>query len=751
MKKLVTILAAFGLVILSGCGRKEEVAIIAVTEVKVAPATLTLVIGESKKLDATVEPSDATDKTVLWSSSNAGVAMVGSDGLVAALKEGSATITATAGGKTSTCNVTVVTTYVEATGLTLDKSSLDLTEGDTYTLSATIAPSNASNKYPEWTSSDSNVAVVDGNGKVVALKAGSATITATVDKQSASCQVTVAQKILAVSRVILDKENLGLIEGDTYTLTASVEPDYATDQTVTWSTSDAAVATVTDGLVTAIAEGSAIISATAGDFTANCEVTVYPEYEYVDLGLSVLWGTYNIGATIPEEYGDYYAWGEVEPKEDYSWATYKWCDGGSASNLTKYNTSNLYGASVDRKTVLEPEDDVASVLRGPKWRIPTSAEWEELRANCNWTRTTENDVAGYRISSRINEYSIFIPFAGYQSGTNKREASEYGRYWSSSIGTGNPCNASLMYHHTWGGYYITEDARCFGYSVRPVMDFDFVAVESITLNKEKARLIVGRTLELTAIVTPAWATNSAVTWKSSSPQVASVEEGLVKALAEGIVTITASADGKEVSCEVTVETQKAPEAIDLGISINWASFNLGGNAPEDYGDYYAWGEVEYKDDYSWATYKWCDGGSASNLTKYNTNPYYGEIVDYKTVLEQEDDAAHSVLGSKWRTPTSAEWEELRTNCNWQVTTQHGVAGYRVSSRTNDNSIFLPFAGFQSGTSLQEASEYGRYWSSSIGTSYPYNALFMYFHTWGGRYTTESSRCSGYSIRAVMDK
>ena len=267
----MTIFAAIVLLVLAGCSQKEESPAIAVTGVKVTLANLTLVIGETSKLDATVEPADATDKTVLWSSSNAAVAMVGSDGQVAALKEGTATVTASAGGKSTTCNVTVVTTYVEATGLTLDKTALELTEGDTYTLSATIAPADASNKYPEWTSSDSDVAVVDGNGKVVALKAGSATITATVDKQKASCQVTVAQKILAVSRVVLDKEALDLIEGDTFTLTATVEPDYATDQTVTWSTSDASVATVADGLVTAIAEGTATISATAGVIHSDFE------------------------------------------------------------------------------------------------------------------------------------------------------------------------------------------------------------------------------------------------------------------------------------------------------------------------------------------------------------------------------------------------------------------------------------------------------------------------------------------------
>lgn len=292
---------------------------IPVTGVNVSPGNLVLVIVESSKLSATVEPADATDKNVRWSSSNSSIAIVGSDGQVVALKEGSATITASAGGKTTTCAVSVVSTYVEATRIALDKSSLDLVEGDYYSLTATIEPDNASNKYPEWRSSNSEVAVVDNEGKVVALKAGTATITAKVDKQTATCTVKVEPKILAVSRIILDKGSLGLVVGETFTLTATVEPDYATDKTVTWSSSNPSVATIADGLVTAVTEGTATITATAGDYSATCEVTVYPPYEYVDMGLSVMWATCNLGANAPEEVGDYYAWGEIEPKESYNW------------------------------------------------------------------------------------------------------------------------------------------------------------------------------------------------------------------------------------------------------------------------------------------------------------------------------------------------------------------------------------------------------------------------------------------------
>ena len=104
------------------------------------------------------------------------------------------------------------------------------------------------------------------------------------------------------------------------------------------------------------------------------------EHEYVDLGLSVKWATCNMGASSPEEYGDHYAWGETETESTYDWNTYKWCK-GSKNTLTKYCTDSDYG-TVDNKTVLDPEDDVAQVKWGGNWRMPTDAEIEELRENC---------------------------------------------------------------------------------------------------------------------------------------------------------------------------------------------------------------------------------------------------------------------------------------------------------------------------------------------------------------------------------
>ncbi len=189
------------------------------------------------------------------------------------------------------------------------------------------------------------------------------------------------------------------------------------------------------------------------------------------------------------------------------------------------------------------------------------------------------------------------------------------------------------------------------------------------------------------------------------------------------------------------------EAVDLGLSVKWANMNIGAERPEEYGDYFAWGEIEPKEEYNWSTYKWCNG-SKNSLTKYNYDGSYGTI-DYKSVLEVEDDAATANWGSSWRMPTMAEQEELCTHCTWTWTTQNGVNGYNVMSNSNGNSIFLPAAGCRRDSSTYEAGNGGYYWSSSLDDLYfspPYRYL-LYFdsdYVSGGHYY----RDRGQSVRPV---
>ena len=188
-------------------------------------------------------------------------------------------------------------------------------------------------------------------------------------------------------------------------------------------------------------------------------------HEYVDLGLSVKWATCNVGASKPEEYGDYFAWGETTPKSTYDWSTYKYCN-GSFDSLTKYNNKSSYGA-VDNKTVLEAADDAARANWGGSWRMPTWDEQDELREKCTWKRTTQNGVKGYKVTSKINGNSIFLPAAGFRNGSSLTCAGSYGYCWASSLNTLNPSNAWDVGFSS-DDVYRSSNNRYFGFSVRPV-------------------------------------------------------------------------------------------------------------------------------------------------------------------------------------------------------------------------------------------------------------------------------------------
>ena len=192
-------------------------------------------------------------------------------------------------------------------------------------------------------------------------------------------------------------------------------------------------------------------------------------HEYVDLGLpsGTLWATCNVGASKPEEYGDYYAWGETSTKSKYAWSTYKYCNGFSTT-MTKYCTRNSYG-TVDNKTTLELSDDVARASWGGSWRMPTIDEFSELNSKCTWTWTSQNGKNGYKVTGP-NGNSIFLPAAGYRAGESLSNAGSYGRYWSSSLTTSNAYRARLLYFNSSSHYADNDGSRCYGRSVRPVIE-----------------------------------------------------------------------------------------------------------------------------------------------------------------------------------------------------------------------------------------------------------------------------------------
>jgi hypothetical protein len=194
---------------------------------------------------------------------------------------------------------------------------------------------------------------------------------------------------------------------------------------------------------------------------------------YVDLGLpsGTLWATCNIGANSPEDYGDYFAWGETEGyysgKVDFDWNSYKWCY-DSGSKLTKYCDFYGYG-TVDNKIELELEDDAAYVNWGPKWSMPSYKQFRELINNeyTNTEWTSLNRIYGIKITSKKNYNSIFLPAAGLSSNSSLDYIGTYGRYWSCNLQSGFPDSAYYL-QFSLDGVNISTDGRCCGYSVRPV-------------------------------------------------------------------------------------------------------------------------------------------------------------------------------------------------------------------------------------------------------------------------------------------
>ena len=199
------------------------------------------------------------------------------------------------------------------------------------------------------------------------------------------------------------------------------------------------------------------------------EVSFKADYQYVDLGLSVKWATCNVGATKPKEPGDYFAWGETNPKDYYDWSNYKWCNGGS-SYLTKYcdKSSYAYASSyVDKIYVLQLSDDAARANWGGNWRMPLKSEFDELYTSCTWKSTTLNGTAGYLVTGK-NGKSIFLPKAGDKHQGSLEDLGSYGYYWSSTVCPSSSDTYPYRAYAYGNGNRISQFLRCCGLPVRPV-------------------------------------------------------------------------------------------------------------------------------------------------------------------------------------------------------------------------------------------------------------------------------------------
>ena len=482
-----------------------------VTSVTLDKTTASLRAGETVTLTATVKPDDATDKTVTWSSSNDDIATV-SDGVVVAVKVGSATITAKAGDKTATCDVTVVAT--EVTSVTLDKTSASLKAGETLTLTATVKPDDATDKTVTWSTSDASVATVT-NGVVVAVKVGTATITAKAGGKTATCAVTVAAT--QVTSITLDKTTASLRAGESVTLTATVKPDDATDKTVTWSTSDASVATVTNGVVVAVKVGTATITARASDKTATCTITVVAT-QVTSVTLDKTSASLKAGETVTLT-------ATVKPDD-------------ATDKTVTWSTSDASVATVSNGVVIANKVGSATI----------TAKAGDKTATCAIT------VVATPVTSVILDKTSASLKAGESvtliAKVNPSDATDKTVTWSTSDASVATVSNGVVNAVKVGSATIT--AKAGDKTATCTVTVIPTPVTSVALNVTSASLQVGETVTLTATVNPSDATDKSVTWSTSDESIATVSNGVVKAVSIGSATITAKAGDKTATCAVSV-------------------------------------------------------------------------------------------------------------------------------------------------------------------------------------------------------
>ena len=508
--------------ITAACGDKSATCKVTVSPVlaesiALDKTELSLTIGATVKLMATVLPDDVTDKTVTWSTSEASVATVDAEGNVTAVSVGEATITAACGDKSATCKVTVSPVLAES--IALDKTELSLTIGASAKLTATVLPDDVTDKTIVWTTSDASVATVDAEGNVTAVSVGEATITAACGDKSATCKVTVSP-VLAES-IALDKTELSLTIGASAKLTATVLPDDVTDKTIVWTTSDASVATVdAEGNVTAVSVGEATITAACGDKSATCKVTVSPVLaESIALDKTEL--SLTIGATVK-------LMATVLP-EDVTDKTVAW------------STSDASVATVD------VEGNVTAVSVG---EATITAACGDKSATC---KVTVSPVLAESIALDKTEISLTIGASAKLAATVLPEnVTDKTVTWSTSDASVATVDAEGNVTAVSVGE-ATITAACGDKSATCKVTVNPVLAESIALDKTELSLTIGATVKLMATVLPDDVTDKTVTWSTSEASVATVDaEGNVTAVSVGEATITAACGDKSATCKVTV-------------------------------------------------------------------------------------------------------------------------------------------------------------------------------------------------------
>lgn len=422
---------------------------------------------------------------------------------------------------------------------------------------------------------------------------------------------------------------------------------------------------------------------------------VWTEGEIVDMGLSVKWRGWNIGATAPYEVGDTYAFADTKK------------GGYDVKQTYPYYSWDISNFILPTEDISGTDKDAAYVETGGMWRMPTRDEWDELCKNCDISDATIEGQAVTKYTSRINGNVIVIPktklnYSNYQyAWTTKARSSTQAEYFYPSVYSG----AVFMASSDWGV------SPHMGIPIRPVYAVAGPAVESLVLTADKDMYqYTKQRVSVTAL--PEDAVVQSAKWTSSDPEVASVDgKGNVLALAAGTTTITLTDGQAGISASVTVTVEEvrnnadADGYVDLGLSVMWCDRNLGAASPAERGDTYLWG-------YTTPT---ANNVTSSEYKFFNQFSYQYQLPMRDICGNKEYDPVACSSDGAAQMPSKEQATELLDNCDCLKMTYGGQTGYMLTSRINGRHIFFPF--------VITGASWHRY---LLGTSQPSNADALLF-------------------------
>jgi len=536
---VITVTANDGSGVSAQCNVHCNKPVVKVSVITLSQTSLNLQLNSSVTLTATVLPSDATNKSVTWSTSNSSVATV-NNGTITAVGEGDAVITVTSNdgsGVKSQCNVHCYKPEVKVSGITLSQTSLNLQLNSSVSLTATVLPSDATNKSVTWSTSNSSVAKVN-NGTVTAVGEGDAVITVTANDGSgvkSQCNVHCYKPEVKVSGITLSQTSIELALQSSVMLTAKVQPSDATNQSVTWSSSDTKIATVYNGTVLAVGEGDAVITVTANDDSgvqAQCTVHCFKPVVKVtkiilsdtDIELQVQASAVLTAIVSPDDATD---------------------------NSVVWSSSDARVATVYNGAVL-------AVGEGNAVITATANDGSGVYASCN-VHCYKPVIKVSAISISNSSLDLAINSTASLSATIlPADATDKSVAWSSSdraiatvsktgevraIGKGDA--VIRVTANDGSGVYAECAVHCYTPEVK---------VTSISFDKSSLRIAVGSEEALKAKVLPVNATSRTLLWSSTDNGIATVSDGIILAVGVGKAKITAQAtDGSGVSASCEVE------------------------------------------------------------------------------------------------------------------------------------------------------------------------------------------------------